>query len=402
MKPKNGLNHLLSAALADFKRNKIRTLLTSLGITIGVFSVIMLIALGLGLKNYIQERFESLGTNLLMIMPGSSLSESGMAGFASGFFGGIQFDEKDVTTLKKISVLDHVVPVFFKSLPVEANKEKELAYIMGTNEEIFSVMNLELISGHAFTNRDVRTRSKNVVLGETLAEKLFNNASQATNQQIQISNRRFSVIGVTKKIGDREMDSAVIMPYKTTFGTLNPDKNFFTIYVGVRSEEEIPLAQEQIEASLSKRYDKDEFSITEQTELLSAINQIFDIINSVLIAIGSISLLVGGIGIMNIMYASVIERTKEVGIRRAIGATQKDILFQFLTESIFLSLLGGLLGLLLASVIVLAIHSLFPASINLVAVLVSLAVSSVIGIFFGVFPARRAANLPPIEAIRYE
>jgi putative ABC transport system permease protein len=153
---------------------------------------------------------------------------------------------------------------------------------------------------------------------------------------------------------------------------------------------------------LLKKYKKDEFSVVEQTEILNTINQIFSVINAVLVAIGSISLLVGGIGIMNIMYATVTERTKEIGIRRAIGATQKDILMQFLAEAVTLSVLGGILGLLLATIIVLIIRIFFPASINLFSVIITFAISSGIGVGFGVFPARRAAKLPPIEAIRYE
>ena len=151
-----------------------------------------------------------------------------------------------------------------------------------------------------------------------------------------------------------------------------------------------------------KRYKVDDFSVTEQSQILSSINSIFAIINSVLIAIGSISLFVGGIGIMNIMYATVTERTKEIGIRRAIGATEKDILLQFLSESVVLSLLGGVIGLIVAIIIVLIVRIFFPASINIVAVVVAIFVSSAIGIFFGIFPAKRAAKLSPIEAIRYE
>jgi len=198
------------------------------------------------------------------------------------------------------------------------------------------------------------------------------------------------------------MDNAIFISYKTTFGSINPNKEFFTIYLGVSSKENIPIAKKKAEQALLERYDEDQFSVTEQAEILSTVNQIFSVINAVLVSIGSISLLVGGIGIMNIMYATVTERTKEVGIRRAIGATQKDILLQFLTESVLLSLFGGLMGLLLASIIVLIVRVFFPVAINLFSVLITIIVSSSIGIFFGVFPARRAAKLPPIEAIRYE
>jgi putative ABC transport system permease protein len=174
------------------------------------------------------------------------------------------------------------------------------------------------------------------------------------------------------------------------------------IYLGVLSEDDVDEVKAEAERVLADRYKEDEFSVTEQSELLSTVNQIFNIVNSILVAIGSISLLVGGIGIMNIMYASVTERTKEVGIRRAVGATQNDILKQFLTESVLLSVFGGIMGLVLSTVIVFIIRFFFPAAINLFSVIITLIISSGIGIFFGVFPARRAAKLPPIEAIRYE
>jgi putative ABC transport system permease protein len=164
----------------------------------------------------------------------------------------------------------------------------------------------------------------------------------------------------------------------------------------------VESAKESVIEILSKRYDDDQFSVTEQSEILGTINQIFGMINMVLLAIGSISLLVGGIGIMNIMYATVMERTKEVGIRRAVGATRRDVLLQFLTESTLLSLLGGITGLVLAIIIVLIVRIWFPVAINVWAVVTALGVSCGIGVFFGVFPAKKAADMSPIDAIRYE
>jgi putative ABC transport system permease protein len=164
----------------------------------------------------------------------------------------------------------------------------------------------------------------------------------------------------------------------------------------------VAVVKAEAEKILLKRYEKDEFSVTEMSEILSTVNQIFGIINLILIAIGSISLIVGGVGIMNIMYATVTERTREVGIRRAMGATKRDILLQFLTESTILSVFGGLVGLLLATVIVLVVRIWFPVALNLFAVILAIGVSSTIGIFFGVFPAKKAADLSPMEAIRYE
>ncbi|MFH0943125.1 MAG: ABC transporter permease [Candidatus Beckwithbacteria bacterium] len=391
-------------AMATFKRNKVRTILTSLGIMIGVLSVVLLIALGLGLKNYLKQQFESLGSNLIIVFPGNVFNQEAGAGggFGPGFAGGADFDEKDYLSLKKIPEADYVVPIYFKSSAIEYQNEKYLGYIQGANEAVFSLLNLKPITGRLFTRTDVQKRSKVGLLGYALASKLFMNPEKAIGKTVKVGNLRIIIIGVLEKKGDREMDNGLVIPYKTTFGTLNPDKTFFTIYLGTNDETKVEILKAKAKAVLLKRYEDDEFSVTEQTEILTTVNQIFAIVNAILVAIGSISLLVGGIGIMNIMYATVTERTKEVGIRRSLGATQKDILTQFLSEAVILSVFGGFIGLLLAALIVLGIHSFFPASINLISVVLAFSVSTIIGIFFGVFPARRAAQLTPIEAIRYE
>lgn len=400
MKIQNGLIHLLKSAYSDFKRNKMRTLLTSLGIMIGVLSVVMLIALGLGLKNYLKEQFENLGANLIIILPGSGFTGEG--GFGPGIVGGVEFDEQDVRNLNRISNVKYTVPMYFKSTMVDSGNEEKFAYIMGVSEEYFDLMNSELIGGESFSKSEVSAKAKVAIFGYNVAETLFDDPKSAVGKTVRFDNQRFKVMGVIDKTGDREQDNSVIIPYKTTFGSMNPNKTFWSIYLGVESEKDVAMVKEKAEEVLLKRYEKDDFSVTEQSEILSTVNQIFNIVNGVLVGIGSVSLLVGGIGIMNIMYATVTERTKEVGIRRAVGATRRDILLQFLTEAVVLSIVGGLMGLLLASLIVLVIRSFFPAAINLFAVIITLVVSSGIGIFFGVFPARRAAKLSPIEAIRYE
>jgi len=398
----NGISHLFKAALTDFKRNKLRTILTSLGIMIGVLSVVMLIALGLGLKNYIQEQFEGLGANLIIIMPGAGFGGDGGGFGPAGIISGTEFDEKDVNNLKRISEIKYAVPLVFQSTNVESGANKESSYIMGVNEDYFDLMNAEAAEGALFTKTEAQSRTKIAVLGYTIAEKLFEVPDNAIGKTIRFENQRFKVIGVIEKTGDNEQDRSIIIPYKSTFGSINPDKTFWSIYLGVESEDNVEMAKQKAEDTLLKRYGEDDFSVTEQSEILSTIDQIFAVINGFLIAIGSISLIVGGIGIMNIMFASVTERTKEIGIRRAVGATEKDILYQFLTESVMLSAFGGIVGLLLSIVIVLIIRRFFPASINALAVILALGISSAIGIFFGVFPARRASKLPPIEAIRYE
>lgn len=394
---------LFKSSLDDFKRNKVRTFLTSLGIMVGVFSVVILIALGLGLKNYIQGQFQSMGANLIMLLPGSGFTGEGGGGFGGqGTVGGISFDEKDVKSLERISELDYVVPVFMKGTKVESDSETKFASVMGMNDAGFKLMNIEAENGNLFGKSEVQRGSKVAVLGNTIANDLFGSTEAGLNKTVRISEQRYKVIGIAKKKGDREADNGVFVPYSATFGSLNPEKKFWAIYLGVKSDDMIQDAKNKSEETLLKRYNEEDFAVTEQAELLSSINQIFGIINTVLIAIGSISLFVGGIGIMNIMYSTVTERTKEIGIRRAIGATEKDILMQFLSESLVLSLFGGISGLILATIVVLITRFFFPASINLVAVLVALIVSSAIGIFFGIFPARRAAKLSPIDAIRYE
>jgi putative ABC transport system permease protein len=393
--------HLAKAALEDFRRNKARTALTSLGIMIGVMSVVLLIALGLGLKNYIEDQFESMGANLVMVMPGSGIGGGG--GFGAGMVGaGADFDERDVNSLSRVSGVKYTVPVFFKSTGIESGGEKKPAYIMGVNESFFDLMNKEVIGGELFTKSDVAAGSKVAVLGNTLADDLFENPEDSVGRTVRFENLRVKVMGVMEKTGDSEMDKSVMVPFKTTYGSLNPNKTFWSIYIGVESKDEVGAVKEKVKETLLRRYNEEDFSVTEQSEILSTVNQIFSIINTVLIAIGSISLIVGGIGIMNIMYATVTERTKEIGIRRAVGATQKDILLQFLTESLILSVFGGVLGLVLATLIVLIVRFFFPASINFFSVVITFLISSGIGIFFGVFPARRASRLTPIEAIRYE
>jgi len=214
------------------------------------------------------------------------------------------------------------------------------------------------------------------------------------------------VVGVLKEkggggFGGPDFDSFIYVPYKAVL-SLNPDKKFSVINFQVTEESEMDKIKKAVEEKLLRRYEKDDFSIVEQEEIQNTVTMIFSVLNSVLIAIGGISLIVGGIGIMNIMYVSIIERYQEIGIRRALGATKNNILLLFLSEAVLLSLTGGVLGLLLSYLTVLIIRIYFPAYLDVIAVLVALTTSSLIGIIFGVLPAKNAASLSPVEAIRYE
>lgn len=396
---------IIKSAMEDFRRNKVRTFLTSLGILIGVSSVVLLMAFGLGLKRYIENQFESLGANLLIIFPGKIL-QNGQFRQGPGSLGGKRFDEKDAASLAKIKTAAYVVPAYTKSVDIEGGGNKEFGDVYATTSDVFIIRNLEIDKGEYFTATDNDKRSKKVVLGPKIAEKLYGSANSAIGKTAKIENQSFRVVGILKSkggggFGGPDIDSFVYIPYKSSY-FFNPDKKFIAINIKVDKKENLVLTKTEVANVMSKRYNEDDFSVIESTEILSAVSSIFAIMNLILVAIAAISLVVGGIGIMNIMYVSVIERTKEIGIRRSVGATRRDIMLQFMSEAVILSLIGGILGLAISYIVVLIIQRFFPAYISLESVLIALGVSSAIGIFFGVFPARKAAQLSPIDAIRYE
>ncbi|MBI5127469.1 ABC transporter permease [Candidatus Roizmanbacteria bacterium] len=395
---------IFKSAIDDFSRNKMRTFLTSLGILIGVFAVVVLIALGLGLKKYISDQFEAMGKDTIFLVPGKILSGGGFSGSASSFTG--TFDNRDIETLKKVNNVVSVAPIALKSTKINGLLKEDFSDIMFSSESLLDVMGLEVDVGRFFDRSDVSKRAKVVVIGGKIAKDYYGNAEEAIGKKITVDDVKFTIIGVLKSkggggMGGPDYDSYLYGPYTTGF-IFNPDKKFFRLSVKTVNENYVPQVKEDIKKEFLKRYKEEEFSIIEPTELLSAITSIFNVLNLILVAIAAISLVVGGIGIMNIMYVTVSDRIKEIGIRRAIGARKSDILSQFLAEAVLLSSIGGILGLGLAYLAVLSVQNLFPAYIDLTSVLLALGISSAIGITFGVFPARKAANLEPVEAIRYE
>lgn len=396
--------YLIETALEDLKKNKGRTFLTSLGILIGVLSVVLLISFGVGLKNYIENQFDSLGTNIIIVLPGSVISNGNFRSGARAL--SAKFDDTDTTKLMRIPNAEYVVPVYTKGITITSATESVPADIYASTVDIFPLRNLEALYGTLYTKSDNEKRSKKVVLGPKIARDLFASEEVAVGKTVRLEDQTFTIIGVLKEkggggFGGPDFDSFAYIPHKSAIA-FNPDKKFFAFYVKATRDDTIAQVKEDVRRTLIKRYKEDDFSVIEQTEILGIVTSIFGVMNTVLVAIGSISLLVGGIGIMNIMYATVTERIKEIGIRRALGATRKDILLQFLTEAVILSLFGAFLGLGLSMIIVILVQPYFPVGLDPWSVLIAISVSSVIGIFFGVFPARRAANLSPIEAIRYE
>lgn len=394
---------IVKSALEDFKKNKLRTFLTSLGILIGVSSVVILISFGLGLKKYIENQFKSMGSNLVMVLPGNIIQGGNFQGGST--IGGIKFDEKDVRNIKKVKNASIVVPFFVKMLKIQADGKSDRFKLYASTADLFPGL-VEVEFGEPFKKADVDKSSKKVVLGSKVSEKLFGTAENALYKTVKIENQAFKVVGVAKSrgggsLGAPSVDDHVYVPYKSAY-SFNPDKKFFALSIKSDNSTNLNELKQNIEKILLKRYKKDDFSVIEQKELLNAINSIFGILNTVVVSIAAISLIVGGVGIMNIMYVTVVEKTKEIGIRRAIGATQNDILMQFLAESVILSLLGGFLGLAISYIIIFFVQRIFPAYINLQSVLIALGVSSLIGVVFGVLPAKKASDLSPIDAIRYE
>jgi len=260
--------------------------------------------------------------------------------------------------------------------------------------------------GRLFDKTDVDKRNKVVVLGPKTADELFGSGKRALGKVVKLESQGYVVIGVLKSkgsggFGGPDIDAFVFTPYTAAY-QFNQDKKFISFYLKAKSGMTVSAVKNSAKRSMLKRYEEDEFTVIEQTEVLTTITSIFGVLNMILVSIGAISLIVGGVGIMNIMYVTVTERVKEIGIRRAVGATKRDLLLQFLTEATTLSLLGGMMGLGVSFLVVLVVQRYFPAYIDTVSVLVALVVSMLIGIIFGVLPAKKAADMSPIEAIRYE
>lgn len=400
---------VFSSALKDFTRNRVRTLLTSLGILIGVLSVVLLVAIGVGLQDFINQQFEDLGSNTLIIQPGEVLDEEGGFSGGAGPIGAdtpVRFDEEDYIRLQRIREIEYVGAAFALSGNVRYQENEEFTSIFYATETIFPLRNFNAEFGQLYTDEDSDKRSKVVVLGRSISEDLFGNPALGVGKRVTINDQAFRVVGVIEEVGSGgfggpDFDSFIFIPYKTGF-LLTDTRNFTDMLIRPKSEEVTDIAKRKVETELLKKYDDEDFSIVEQTEILEAVTSIFNTVNVALVGIATISLIVGGIGIMNIMYVTVTERTKEIGIRRAIGARKFDILSQFIMESVLLSVFGGILAIILAYIIVYFIRDFFPARINIDTILLALGVSSSIGVIFGVFPAKKASDLSPIEAIRYE
>lgn len=401
----------IKTALRGILVNKMRSGLTMLGIMIGVGAVIAMVSIGSGASASVTSRIQSLGSNLLMVMPGSAGAGLGGARQAMGTATTLTNSDAEAIA-EEIPAVKLVSPEFSNSAQVVYLNQNINTRVSGVTLEYQEVNNFHVAFGEFIRPEDENTQARVAVLGQNVVTDLFPSGEDPIGKTIKIKNTPFKVVGVMELKGEAAMqspDDSILIPLSTAQKRLFGADNLGTINVQVRSEEEMDLAANQVNALLLTRHKIDnpaeaDFSIRSQAEILSMMGQVTGTLTLLLGGIAAISLLVGGIGIMNIMLVSVTERTREIGLRKAVGAKRKDILGQFLLESLVLSLLGGGMGLVLGFVasLVLSMVGGWPFIVSLNSILLAVLFSAAIGIFFGIYPARRASLLSPIEALRYE
>jgi putative ABC transport system permease protein len=404
------ITRLLRAASRSILRNRMRSLLTSLGIIIGVGAVIVMVAIGEGSQARIEANINALGTNMLMAIPGSVTS--GGARMGAGSSQGFTFDDVEAIRNDDPSAIDAVSAVVRTGVQAVAGANNWYTIVYGVDPEYFSIRNWEIQSGEFFTEKDVQAKRKVALLGATVAKELFPD-QDAVGQDIRLRNIPFTVIGVLKSKGQtgmgQDQDDVILAPSTSVLYRLKGERHIDMINASAVSTEEVPLAISQMEQILRKVHNlhdgqEDDFTIRSQAEIMQAVTSTSKTMTLLLGSIAAVSLIVGGIGIMNIMLVSVTERTREIGIRLSVGARESDILVQFLTEAVVLSVSGGILGIALSFAIVGGLNkwSSLPAVITPEIVALSFLFSATVGIFFGFYPARKAAALDPIDALRHE
>ena len=400
---------LLKVATQSILKNKMRTLLTMLGIVIGIGSVIVMVAIGTGASRMVDSSIKGLGTNLIMVMPGAATA--GGASQGAGTFSRLTVD--DAERLKREGMLfAGVTPVVSTRTQVIGGGSNWRALVNGVSPDFTTIREWSTEDGAFFTEADVRASRKVAVLGRTVAETLFP-GGDAVGAQVQLGRVPFTVVGVMAEKGQssvgQDQDDIVLVPYTTAQTRLSGNVRIGQILVSAHSPDEIPAAQEEIGAIMRESHRipagaDDDFTVRNQTEIAAMATSTTKVMSGLLAAIASISLVVGGIGIMNIMLVSVTERTREIGIRMAIGARGSDVLTQFLVESVVMSLLGGVVGIAFGygGAALLGRITGWTVATPMSAVVMAVGFAAAVGVFFGFYPARKAASLNPIQALRYE
>jgi putative ABC transport system permease protein len=393
-----------ATAVDNLSTNKLRSALTMLGIIIGVMAVIMLLSVAEGAKRYITRELSGLGTNLLIITAGKSQTTGGPPIIGEGTR---KLTYEDAVALKHATKLEEIAPVVLGgSLIKHGNRGRDVT-VIGTTYAHQQVRNIFVQVGRFISDEDVESKRRVVALGRTVARELFGELNPL-GTLVRIADMRFRVIGIMERKGvilGFDFDNLVFIPVRTALELYDTDR-LLEILVGAPSEAEIPRVGAEVTRILARRHEnKEDFTITSQDAMLTSLRKILNIFSWVLGAIAAISLLVGGIGIMNIMLVSVGERTREIGLRKAVGARRRDILAQVLLEALALSVIGGLIGVCAGFGGALAVGNIFPSlpvEVSWWSMWLAFGFAVCVGIFFGVYPARKAALLDPIAALRYE
>jgi putative ABC transport system permease protein len=403
----------LLVALRALRRNKLRAFLTTLGIIIGVGSVIAMMAIGEGAKARVEATFAAMGTNLLIVQSGSTSQGGSRGGFGS--MPTLTWD--DLAAIKsELATVKSAAPQLRASSPIISEEQNWTTSVIGTTLDYFDVRSWPIERGDGFTQQDVDTGAKVVVLGQTVVEKLYGKSSDPVGQTVRIRNIPFQVIGVATKKGQsgggQDQDDVVFIPSSTFGSKIQGGLGKFlngTIYVAAISSEATSRAQADVTALLRERHhidqgEEDDFSIRNMAEIAGARQEGANTMTTLLASIAAVSLLVGGIGVMNIMLVSVTERTREIGVRMAVGAKPRHILAQFLVEALTLSLAGGVIGVATGVSVALWLGSRFewPILLQPTVIMISVAFSAFVGIGFGLYPAWKASQLDPITALRFE
>ena len=408
--------NLLKIALRAIAANKMRSFLTALGIIIGIAAVITMLAIGQGSKASIKANIAEMGSNMIMISPGADMR------------GGVRQDASSMETLKQAdyqsikedcNYISAISPTVNSSGQWIYGNNNTQSSIYGVNQDYLSIRQLKVADGEMFTDTDIKAAAKVCILGQTVVDYLFPDGSDPIGKVVRFNSIPFRVVGVLQKKGYNSMgmdqDDLVLAPYTTVMKRILAQTDLGGIVCAAITEEASQPAQDQIseilrrnhklkEATETTEADEDDFNIRSQEEISSMMNSTMSTITILLGSVAGISLLVGGIGIMNIMYVSVTERTREIGLRMSVGARGIDILNQFLIEAILLSVTGGIIGVILGVSLSLSLNAFLHIATQIEpwSIIMSFAVCTFTGVFFGWYPAKKAARLDPIEAIRYE
>ena len=399
----------LRIAFKALGRNKLRTALTMLGMIIGVAAVIAMVALGSGAKNQIEAAIMSTGTNLITITPGSS----NVGGVRTGFGGNTRLIEDDAKALRLLPEVMYLAESVNTRSPLIYGSQNWQTNIEGTNVDLPAIRSWGTMYGTFFTEEDVKAAAKVCVLGANVSDMLFGEGVDPTDVQIRVRNHVFRVLGVMARkgaaAGGMNQDDQVFVPYTTVMKKLSGNQFLNRIYISARSADEIEGAKAAIINEMRLRHellpgDPDDVTAQTQDDVVALRTASTQTMTSLLAGIAGVSLLVGGIGIMNIMLVSVTERTREIGLRMAIGARGFDVLLQFLIEAVVISFVGGSIGIAMGYLIseLVKYYQNLPTLVPVDAIVTAVVFSAAVGIFFGFYPARKAARLDPIEALRFE